>query len=919
MRRSNAVVLGLVLSVLCISQAVAPSDPAPLAQGEANRLLDLDACVDTSVFVTGSFSNFGNWDVTLVGNLALCSRQRGGVDVYDISNPGAPQLLDQFLTGGLVLDVVVSGIYAYMADGDVQANNRGVTVLDISNPANLQQVGINTLPVNPCDVELADSLLFVADGTVPGNIWIMSLANPTSPVVIGTYPTPHTAKSVFVVDTLAYLALAQDGLAILDVSDPTQPELVGSLGGLAAAYDVFVVDTVAYVANLTFGLALVDVSDPTAPVLLSTYNTPGSANDVEVVGSVAHLADIDSGYLLLDVSNPAAPEHILTMPSADRTLGLKAAGARTFAAEESYFTVYWIDSLGLCGDGGLGPCEACDDGNTTRGDGCGDCLVEDFVHICSIHGLSTPGSLGGALVHDSLLYVASGDSGLAIFNARYAGVPVRLGRYNTPGSARRVDVEGTIAAVADQAGGLRLLDVSDPTGPFHAGHFATAQQVLDVDLVDTLAYLACPGAFYVVNVASPEAPSQLALLPMVSDGLDVLVTGDRALIAGGAAGLIVVDISNPVAPQVIGNHTSVGIVQDVEVIGDTVYIAAGVGGVQCLRLTPSGSFVSIFGVAVLNARALARQNRYLYVADQSVGLRLYDVFNPVDWSLVDTVLHPFTVTLDLTVAGGRLYEAVTSALYVTTLSIRGERWCGNGVLEPGEVCDDSDFATGDGCDSCCQLEPPPAVCGNGNVEYPETCDDGNLVAGDGCDPLCALEPAVCGNGILQYTENCDDGNSDPADGCTNSCAFGAVCGDGLVASPEECDDGARVDGDGCDANCQYEHTCGDGNLELGEECDDGNTDPLDGCAADCSLEVCRITLKGDLNGSHTVTSADVIVLVNFCFKSGSPPLPCEANGDVNCSGGVTSADIIRLVNYVFLRGPGPCDICRDSPLSANCL
>lgn len=80
---------------------------------------------------------------------------------------------------------------------------------------------------------------------------------------------------------------------------------------------------------------------------------------------------------------------------------------------------------------------------------------------------------------------------------------------------------------------------------------------------------------------------------------------------------------------------------------------------------------------------------------------------------------------------------------------------------------------------------------------------------------------------------------------------------------------------------------------------------------------CPIALTGDVNESGAITSADIIVEVNFCFKGGPDPLPCVASGDVNCSGAVTSADIIFLVNFVFKTGPGPCDGCT-SPLAAGC-
>jgi serine protease AprX len=61
---------------------------------------------------------------------------------------------------------------------------------------------------------------------------------------------------------------------------------------------------------------------------------------------------------------------------------------------------------------------------------------------------------------------------------------------------------------------------------------------------------------------------------------------------------------------------------------------------------------------------------------------------------------------------------------------------------------------------------------------------------------------------------------------------------------------------------------------------------------------------GDMNKDGVVTSADIIELVNFVFKSGPAPDPL-ALGEINGVAPITSADIIHLLNYVFKGGPPP--------------
>ncbi len=166
---------------------------------------------------------------------------------------------------------------------------------------------------------------------------------------------------------------------------------------------------------------------------------------------------------------------------------------------------------------------------------------------------------------------------------------------------------------------------------------------------------------------------------------------------------------------------------------------------------------------------------------------------------------------------------------------RSNETCGNNVIDTavGEACDDGNLIDGDGCQSNCALP----TCGDGIVDDGEVCDDGGHVADDGCNPQCTSDE-TCGNGVIDVVrgEQCDDGNFVAGDTCGPNCML-EYCGNDNVDPGEACDDGNIVSGDGCSANCQSDETCGNGVIDTatGEECDDGNFVSQDGCSSTCRI------------------------------------------------------------------------------------
>ncbi len=295
------------------------------------------------------------------------------------------------------------------------------------------------------------------------------------------------------------------------------------------------------------------------------------------------------------------------------------------------------------------------------------------------------------------------------------------------------------------------------------------------------------------------------------------------------------------------------------------------------------------------------------------------------------------------------------------------RLCGNGVLDAGEACDDSNFYSGDGCSSNCSIvetdytcatvgqpctytpPPPPSECGNGKIETGEVCDDGNANSGDGCSNSCVVEPGwkcgaqntacvadKCGDHIVAGAEVCDDGINNTTSGCTPSCTVAPnatctadgktcvpmVCGDGKVTGTETCDSGTNDGKHGCSTTCQTmtgwicalpgtpcTEVCGDGIVVGDEQCDEKG-DALC-CTAACKLKPNYVCDPSKTPHSQPAAPYCGNSVVNGPSNANNTVLGSEQCDDGNkipfdgCSPTCTNEPLCGTINTYLNPAPAP--------------
>ena len=275
----------------------------------------------------------------------------------------------------------------------------------------------------------------------------------------------------------------------------------------------------------------------------------------------------------------------------------------------------------------------------------------------------------------------------------------------------------------------------------------------------------------------------------------------------------------------------------------------------------------------------------------------------------------------VTIGGGGGGGSVTVG--TTPICTLGNADCGNGLKEPGEICD-AGSANGQVC----------------NPQYGKSCDY--------CTATCTAASVTgpsCGDGIRQtnvvqqtgggINEDCDLGSQNglvgPGTGycqyCSNSCScvtnnIGPYCGD------LQCNNGESYLS--CPSDCsQIPAQCGNGVTETGETCDSGLPNGETACAPGygqacnyCPATCQLTTIPGGSCGDGTCQAGSENAINCPISSGGDCPLVGPICGN-NIREGTEQCDLGSANNIpcspipAYTQGPSSCTYCLASCTSAT--
>jgi hypothetical protein len=248
--------------------------------------------------------------VDVSGNLLLWITTFAA-EIWDISNPAQPQLLDvvDALDGALCYGIGTDRIY--VLDSESSYHSR-LAVMDYgtrnleSRDEMLRPFGAYGSP----NFDFAGERLLTANGTTLSVLDVPA----TGPVILrGTLPLTPYGRLVDADGDLAVCCLSGD-MRLVDVSDPATPALRGSLPMNAR---IRLRGDHAYLAG--FGsdnlpqIAVFDLTDPDEPVLVGGSVPTNGSFDLVVEGDLA-VSSEPGRAVLFDISSPTSPRILSEIP-----------------------------------------------------------------------------------------------------------------------------------------------------------------------------------------------------------------------------------------------------------------------------------------------------------------------------------------------------------------------------------------------------------------------------------------------------------------------------------------------------------------------------------------------------------------------------------------------------------------------------
>jgi len=494
-----------------------------------------------------------------------------------------------------------------------------------------------------------DHYIFVSQGCL---LQCLDISNPRNPVVVSEYDlgTPYLIRIQG--DILFVHVYPNDDIQIYDISDVRNIQLLSTIPDGGANMELY--DSLLVAGSLYGKVTLYNISDPENPRYYSALYLPYVPSGIALFKDYLYLSDsYYPSYYIFDISNPYNPvlisingtyngntdievfdEHLFILDGGTRNLKIYQ-----LSDPENPELIGWLGLDSLAG-GGM--------------------MKQDTVLIIS-NGLSVTSISVADLYHPKLVsfswdttnqYIPCGALGRS---GNYLLKPFmhcfvtwemlpdysfrKVHQFNTAERVNAFAHKDNYLYLGCGSSGIWMFDISDPENPVQLKNIFLGMKVLDLktynDLLIVYGFVLGGGRqgirFKIFNISNPVKLQYLSEFYSNEHELwsfDFEIQDSLLYIAAVDSGIMVVDIHNPNQPLPVsyyyvsqpGGQT----VHDISLYGNYLYLANKSYGLKILDISDPYQITLVTSINNLTPNLVLAKDNYLFVAQNSCS-QIYDI------------------------------------------------------------------------------------------------------------------------------------------------------------------------------------------------------------------------------------------------------------------------------------------------------
>jgi hypothetical protein len=447
-------------------------------------------------------------DIRFVDDLAIMgTSESGGILIYDITGPTAPELMGSKVIPGETTQVVLNGYIACVAS-DLTSSGT-LSLVDVSDPERPELLATVETAGQAMTVTAKGDHVYVATAYPTYSLQIFEISDPAAPVLIETITLSTTVGELKVDDDFLFLVGGSIDLRIYDLSLPADPQPVGELliSG-KVSYGLAILGDEVFLCQGQDGGQLVDISDLTNPAAMGTVQFPdGDCRRARGHEGLIYTTLDDAGLAVINYEGTETPQTAaaVTLPywyEPDESTPMEIGENHVYVG--SYTTLYIVD------------------------------ISESLTPQYMSQIFFTGHYFNNLAVNEPYVYLSLHD---ALYEENYwrivdvsdPSAPVSVSTWDEGAGGTEIHCMGDYLILPIR-GGVAVHDVSDPQSPGYVSSYTIAEasnEFPEVSVSGRTVFMAMDeSGFYSVDFSDIPGPQIMQHLPAVTSGRALDRVGD---------------------------------------------------------------------------------------------------------------------------------------------------------------------------------------------------------------------------------------------------------------------------------------------------------------------------------------------------------------------------------------------------------